>query len=175
MNSSHISALPVAKLAARSASGRGAFCCGGFSLLEMMIVITIILILASMAAVRYEKSVLRAKEATLKQDLFVMRNAIQQYTLDKEAGPSSLDDLVSRNIFPEFRSIPSRDSKDWQTESDAVLLDPQQTSPGITDVHSSSDRTSPFENTPYNYLVISRFRPVEQASACLIFARPGIT
>ena len=56
------------------------------------------MILAGIAAGRYERSVLRAKEATLKQDLFIMRQAIQQYTLDKEAGPSSLDDLVPKYI-----------------------------------------------------------------------------
>src|ERR1700723_2615356 len=75
-------------------STRRGLCAAGFSLLEMLIVITIIMILAGIAIGRYEKSVLRSKEAVLKQDLFVMRNAIQQYTLDKEAGPSSLDDLV---------------------------------------------------------------------------------
>jgi general secretion pathway protein G len=131
-----------------SAVRRGS-CAAGFSLLEMMIVITIILILAGIAAARYERSVLRAKEATLKQDLFVMRNAIQQYTLDKEAGPSSLDDLV-----PKYMSgipvDPITRSKDWHAESEPVLLDPLQTTPGITDVHSSSDQISPFENTPYN-------------------------
>jgi general secretion pathway protein G len=121
----------------------------GFSLLEMMVVITIILILASMAAVRYEKAVQRSKEATLKQDLFVMRNAIQQYTLDKEAGPSSLDDLVTGKYISAVPKDPITNNKDWKTESDAVLLDPQQTSPGITDVHSSSDQTS-LENTPYS-------------------------
>jgi general secretion pathway protein G len=131
-----------------SAVRRGS-CAAGFSLLEMMIVITIILILAGIAAARYERSVLRAKEATLKQDLFVMRNAIQQYTLDKEAGPASLDDLV-----PKYMSgipvDPITRNKDWHTESEPVLLDPLQTTPGITDVHSSSDQISPFENTPYN-------------------------
>jgi general secretion pathway protein G len=131
-----------------SAVRRGS-CAAGFSLLEMMIVITIILILAGIAAARYERSVLRAKEATLKQDLFVMRNAIQQYTLDKEAGPASLDDLV-----PKYMSgipvDPITRSKDWHAESEPVLLDPLQTTPGITDVHSSSDQISPFENTPYN-------------------------
>ena len=133
----------------RTPSARRGYCAAGFSLLEMMIVITIILILGGIAATRYERSVVRAKEATLKQDLFVMRNAIQQFTLDKEAGPSSLDDLV-----PKYLSIiptdPITRNKDWHTESEAVLLDPQQTSPGITDVHSSSDQVSPFENTPYN-------------------------
>ncbi len=116
----------------------------------MLIVITIILILAGIAAGRYERSVLRAKEATLKQDLFVMRNAIQQYTLDKEAGPSSLDDLVEGKYLSAIPTDPITRSKDWHTETEQVLLDPLQTTPGITDVHSSSDQVSPFENTPYN-------------------------
>ena len=115
-----------------------------------MIVITIILILASIAAGRYEKSVLRAKEATLKQNLFVMRNAIQQYTLDKEAGPSSLDDLVQSKYLSGIPTDPITHNKEWKTESEQVLLDPLQTNPGITDVHSSSEQVSPFENTPYN-------------------------
>jgi general secretion pathway protein G len=131
-------------------SARRGFGAAGFSLLEMMIVITIILILAGIAAARYERSVLRAKEATLKQDLFVMRNAIQQYTLDKEAGPASLDDLVSGKYLSGIPTDPITRSKDWHVDFDQVLLDPLQTSPGVTDVHSSSDQVSPFENTPYN-------------------------
>jgi general secretion pathway protein G len=125
-------------------------CAAGFSLIEMLIVITIILILAGIAAGRYERSVQRAKEATLKQDLFVMRNAIQQYTLDKEAGPASLDDLVQSKYLSGIPVDPITRTKDWHTESEQVLLDPQQTTPGITDVHSTSDQVSPFENTPYN-------------------------
>jgi len=116
----------------------------------MLIVITIILILAGIAAGRYERSVQRAKEATLKQDLFVMRNAIQQYTLDKEAGPNSLDDLVQAKYLSGVPADPITRNKDWHTESEQVLLDPLQTTPGVTDVHSSSDQVSPFENTPYN-------------------------
>jgi general secretion pathway protein G len=123
---------------------------GGFSLLEMMIVITVILILAGIAATRYERSVLRAKEATLKQDLFVMRNAIQQYTLDKMAGPTSLDDLVAAKYLASIPTDPITRTKDWHVDSEQVLLDPQQTTPGITDVHSNSDALSPFENTAYN-------------------------
>jgi general secretion pathway protein G len=143
------SGFPAQKFQGGNVSGRRRVLSAGFSLLEMMVVITIILILASMAAVRYEKAVQRSKEATLKQDLFVMRNAIQQYTLDKEAGPSSLDDLVSGKYISAVPKDPITNNKDWKTESDAVLLDPQQTSPGITDVHSSSDQTS-LENTPYS-------------------------
>ncbi len=131
-------------------SARRSIRAAGFSLLEMMVVITIILILASIAATRYEKSVLRAKEATLKQDLFIMRNAIQQYTLDKEMGPSSLDDLVQAKYMSSVPTDPITRQKNWVTASEQVLLDAQQTAPGITDVHSASDQVSPFENTAYN-------------------------
>jgi len=122
----------------------------GFTLLETLIVVTIILILAGIAAVRYEQSVLRAKEATLKTDLSVMRNAIQQYTLDKLAGPTSLDDLVQAKYLSGIPTDPITRAKDWHVDSEQVLLDPQQTSPGVTDVHSASEQVSPFENTPYN-------------------------
>ena len=122
----------------------------GFSLIELLVVITIMLVLMGIAIGRYERSVERAREATLKQDLFVMRNAIQQYTLDKEAGPGSLDDLVSAKYLSGIPTDPITRAKDWQTQSEQVLLDPQQTTPGITDVHSSSTQVSPFENTAYN-------------------------
>jgi general secretion pathway protein G len=121
-----------------------------FTLLELMIVITIIMILLSIAGGRYEKSVLHAKEATLKQDLFVMRQAIQQYTLDKQAAPSSLDDLVQSKYISAIPKDPMTNNANWHTESDDILLSPEQTTTGITDVHSSSTNTSPFENTAYN-------------------------
>ena len=129
-------------------AGRG-IRAAAFTLLEVMIVITIIMILAGIALTRYEKSVVRAREATLKTDLSVMRNAINQYTLDKEAGPTSLDDLVPKYISA-IPVDPITRTKDWKADSEDVLLDPGQTSPGITDVHSGSDQTSPFESTPYN-------------------------
>jgi general secretion pathway protein G len=150
MNSFPISAFDSRNIRRQTTSARKGSGASGFSLLEMMVVITIILILASIAAGRYEKSVLRAKEATLKQDLFIMRNAIQQYTLDKEAGPASLDDLVQAKYLSGVPKDPITNNKDWKTESEQVLLDPLQTTPGITDVHSSSDQVSPFESTPYS-------------------------
>jgi general secretion pathway protein G len=122
----------------------------GFTLLELMIVITIVLILAGIAGVRYERSVTRSREAVLKTDLATMRNAIQSYTLDKEAGPASLDDLVQAKYLTSIPIDPMTRNRDWHTESEQVLLDPQQTTPGITDVHSSSSEVSPFEHTPYN-------------------------
>ena len=123
---------------------------GGFSLLELMIVLTIIMILASIAAGRYDRSVLRSREAVLKQDLYTMRQAIQQYTLDKQAAPASLDDLVSSKYIGVIPIDPITRSKDWHVDSEDILLSPEQTSSGITDVHSASDAMSPFENTPYN-------------------------
>jgi general secretion pathway protein G len=144
-----ITSLGSQNIRRKSPSESRGFCAAGFSLLELIVVITIIMILAGIAATRYERSVVRAREATLKQDLFIMRNAIQQYTLDKEAGPSSLDDLVPKYLSG-IPTDPITRNKDWHTESEQVLLDPLQTTPGITDVHSNSDQLSPFENTPYN-------------------------
>jgi general secretion pathway protein G len=150
MKSFQLMILDSGNLRGRRSRARRGFRVAGFSLLEMMIVITIILILAGIAATRYEKSVQRAKEATLKQDLFIMRNSIQQYTLDKEFGPSSLDDLVQSKYMSGIPVDPITRQKNWITVSEQILLDPQQTTPGITDVHSASDQVSPFENTPYN-------------------------
>jgi len=122
----------------------------GFTLLELMIVMAIILILATIGAGRFEQSIIRSHEAALKQDLFVMRNAIQQYTLDKEAGPNSLDDLVSSGYLREIPRDPITKQKDWATSSDDLQASPDQTTVGITDVHSTSSDVSPFENTPYS-------------------------
>ena len=122
----------------------------GFTLLELMIVMAIILILATLSAGRYEQATIRAHEAALKQDLFVMRSAIQQYTLDKEAGPNSLDDLVTSGYLREIPRDPITRQREWATSSEDILASPDQTSVGITDVHSTSDNISPFENTPYS-------------------------
>ena len=122
----------------------------GFTLIEMLIVITIIFILIGMAAGRYERSVLRAREATLKQDLFVMRQAIQQYTLDKQAAPTSLDDLVQGKYIQQVPTDPITRTKTWHVDMEDVMLTPEQTATGMTDVHSTSETVSPFENTAYN-------------------------
>lgn len=122
----------------------------GFTLLELMIVMAIILILATLSAGRYEQATIRAHEAALKQDLFVMRSAIQQYTLDKEAGPNSLDDLVTSGYLREIPRDPITRQREWATSSEDILSSPDQTSVGITDVHSTSDDISPFENTAYS-------------------------
>jgi general secretion pathway protein G len=116
-----------------------------------MIVITIIMILASVAAVHYDRSVARSKEAALHHDLSVLRDAIEQYTLDKQQPPQSLDDLVSAGYIRQLPADPITGAKDWVTETSDVLLSPDETSSGgISDVHSASDKISPFENTAYN-------------------------
>ncbi len=123
---------------------------GGFTILELMIVITIILILLTLGAGRYQQSVLRAKEAALKQDLLVMRKAIEQYTLDKQQAPGSLEDLVSATYLREVPTDPITRAKDWRTDTCDLVLSPDQTSVGICDVHSNSDNVSPFEGRPYS-------------------------
>ena len=122
----------------------------GFTLIELMIVITIILILIGMAAQRYDKSVQRAREATLKQDLWVMRQAIENYTLDKQAAPQSLDDLVQAGYLRKVPIDQITGAADWVPQFDSVVLSPDQSSTGMVDVHSASTRVSPFDNTPYS-------------------------
>ncbi len=127
-----------------------AFGSRGFTLLELMIVMTIILILATVGAGRYEQSVISSREAVLMSDLATMRKAIQDYTQDKEAGPQSLDDLVSAGYLREIPTDPMTRAKDWTTETDELLLSPEQTSTGISDVHSASDQVSPAKGTAYS-------------------------
>ena len=133
----------------RRASRRGGAALG-FTLMELMIVITIILILLAMAGGRYERSVTRAKEAALKQDLWVMRHGIEQYSLDKLTAPQSLDDLVQAGYLREVPLDPITKQNDWHVSYEDVAMSPDQNGTGITDVHSGSDQLSPFENTPYS-------------------------
>src|ERR1700674_795114 len=94
----------------------------GFTLIELMIVITIILILIGMAAQRYEKSVQHAREATLHQDLMVLRQAIDNYTLDKQAAPQSLEDLVQAGYLRKVPTDPMTGSADWVSQFDTLLI-----------------------------------------------------
>jgi general secretion pathway protein G len=121
----------------------------GFTLIELMIVITIIFILIGMAAGRYDRSVIRAREATLKQDLQVMRQAIDNYTLDKQAAPQSIEALQEAGYLRVVPTDPITQAKDWQPQFEEVVLSPDQTGTGMVDVHSNSDKSSPFDGTPY--------------------------
>ncbi len=122
----------------------------GFTLIELMIVMAIILVLATIASVHYRNAVLRSREAVLKTDLKVLNDAINFYTRDKEAAPQSLDDLVSGQYLGAIPNDPMTQTRDWVTVNCDTLLDPDQTITGICSVHSASDAVSPFENTPYS-------------------------
>lgn len=122
----------------------------GFTLIELMVVMAIIVILMTIATGKYQQMVTRAREATLRSDLHVLRKAIQDYTLDKECGPSSLDDLVSNNYIGRIPNDPMTHQPDWVTKSDDISLSPEQSCYGISDVNSASDQVSPFESTAYS-------------------------
>jgi general secretion pathway protein G len=122
----------------------------GFTILELMIVIMIILILISMAAGRYDRTVQHARETALKTDLQTMRIAIDNYTMDKQAAPQSLDDLVNEKYLRDVPVDPMTRTKDWTPEYGDTILTPQQSGTGLTNVHSASPDVSPFEGTAYN-------------------------
>jgi general secretion pathway protein G len=122
----------------------------GFTMLELMVVIAIIFILLGMAAPRFERAMIQAKEAALKQDLYVMRQAIDHFTLDKQSAPQSLEDLVSAGYLREIPVDPLTGLKDWRVETSEFVLSAEQNSTGISEVHSNSGKISPSQNTPYN-------------------------
>jgi general secretion pathway protein G len=121
----------------------------GFTLIELMIVITIILILLGMAAGRYQIAVHRAHEAVLRSDLQELRKAIDNYTLDKQAAPQSLDDLLQAKYLHSIPIDPLTRQADWVPVFDNVVLSPDQNNSGMTDVHSNSGGTA-LDGTLYN-------------------------
>ena len=122
----------------------------GFTLIELMIVISILLILVSIAAPIYKTSILHAREAVLRDNLFTMRSLISQYTLDKQKAPQALDDLVSAGYLKSIPKDPFTGTNDsWTVEQEDTLLSVDQQEPGIIDVHSGSTQTST-EGTAYN-------------------------
>ena len=112
----------------------------GFTLIELIIVISIMLILISIAAPIYRTSIIRSKEAVLRDDLFTLRSLIDQHTVDKQEAPQSLEDLVSAGYLRQIPVDPFTASREtWEVvfEED-VLSNPDQQAPGITDVRSGS-------------------------------------
>lgn len=120
----------------------------GFTLLELMIVISIIIILVSVALPQYQKTIMHARETILSYDLDTMRKLIDQYSADKGKLPQSLDDLVTAGYMREVPKDPITDNKDWTIVTGD---DPYSTEggTGITDVHSSSSDVS-LNGTPYS-------------------------
>ena len=122
----------------------------GFTLIELMIVMSIIGNLVSMAVPMYQKSVVRAKESVLRQNLFSLRTVIDEYTYDKQKAPQSLEDLVREGYLREVPLDPMTGRRDtWKTIMEEAMTSVSQTEPGIYDVRSGSDQTS-LEGTPYS-------------------------
>ena len=123
---------------------------GGFTLMELMIVMTIIGILSAIAAPIYLRTVNKAKEATLKEDLHVMRMAIDSYTVDKEKAPQSLEDLVQGGYLKTMPIDPMTSRADtWVAGQSENLSTIDETAGGIDDVHSGAQGVSS-EGTSYN-------------------------
>lgn len=111
----------------------------GFTLMELMIVMAIIGVLAVVAIPKFTSAIKMAREAVLKEDLHVMRAAIDSYTMDKQKAPQSLDDLVTDGYLKVIPEDPMTHNKDsWVTDSNGALFSVDQTDPGIDDVHSGS-------------------------------------
>jgi general secretion pathway protein G len=111
----------------------------GFTLLELMIVISIIMILVAVAVPMYNQSIVRSREAVLRQDLFTLRSVISQYTLDKQKAPQSLDDIIQAGYLRQIPNDPITGQANWEVVQEDVLLAVDQQDPGISDVHSASN------------------------------------
>ncbi|MGD0227510.1 MAG: prepilin-type N-terminal cleavage/methylation domain-containing protein [Terriglobia bacterium] len=123
----------------------------GFSLLEMMTVITLILILATFATPIYRTVIVRAREATLREDLFTLRSQIDRFTHDNECGPASLEELVDKGYMGVLPTDPFTGSNEtWQVETQDAPLAVNDSAPaGIVDVHSGSEDVS-LDGTAYS-------------------------
>jgi general secretion pathway protein G len=115
----------------------------GFTLIELMIVLSLIIILATMGLVQYRNSQIHAREAVLREDLFRMRDAIDQYYADKNQYPSTLDALVSDGYLRKLPEDPfTRNSTAWQTVQAEPDPNNPTAEPGVYDVKSGSDGTA---------------------------------
>ena len=115
----------------------------GFTMVELLIVISIMLILMLIAVPKYTIAIKNAREAVLREDLHIMRAAIDSYTMDKQKAPQSLDDLVQEGYLKTIPEDPITRSKDtWQTDTSDMMSSVDQTDPGIVDVHSGAEESS---------------------------------
>lgn len=121
----------------------------GFTLLELMMVIFIIMILASIAMPVYNQAIVQARESVLRSNLSTLRSVISQYTLDKQKAPQSLDDLVTAGYLRQIPSDPMTRQPNWEVVQEDVMMAVDQQEPGITDVHSASTATAS-DGTAYN-------------------------
>jgi len=122
----------------------------GFTFVELMIVMAIIAVLLSVAIPIYSRSITRAKESVLKNNLFTLRTVIDEYTYDKQKAPQSLQDLVSAGYLRQIPVDPITTNADsWKIIQEDPSNTVDQSQPGIFDVRSGSDKTS-LEGTPYS-------------------------
>jgi general secretion pathway protein G len=122
----------------------------GFTLVELMIVMAIIMILSSIAIPSFVKAVKKANEAVLKEDLHTMRTAIDSYTVDREKAPQGLDDLVQAGYLKSIPVDPMTSRSDtWSTSQSDTLTDINETQGGMDDVHSGSEGVAT-DGTTYN-------------------------
>jgi len=110
----------------------------GFTLLEMMIVISIIIILMAIAIPNYNRTVIQSRESVLRSNLSTLRSVISQYTLDKQKAPQGLDDLVQAGYLRQIPVDPMTKETNWEVVQEDVLMAVDQQEPGIVDVHSAS-------------------------------------
>jgi general secretion pathway protein G len=122
----------------------------GFSLLEMMMVVTLILIIASISTPIYMTAMVRAREAVLRDHLYTLRALIDRFTLDNGRAPARLEELVEKGYLGRLPTDPFTGSNEtWQVEMEDAPLSPGQSSLAIVDVHSGSSALS-LEGTPYS-------------------------
>ena len=114
----------------------------GFTLLELMIVISIIMILMAVAVPMYNQAIVQARESVLRSNLSTLRSVISQYTLDKQKAPQSLDELVTAGYLRQIPVDPMTREANWEVVQEDVMLAVDQQDPGITDVHSASSATA---------------------------------
>jgi general secretion pathway protein G len=121
----------------------------GFTMVELMIVMAIIVILVSLAIPQYQKALIRAKESVLKNNLFTLRQVIDEYTYDKQKAPQSLQDLVAAGYLRDIPNDPiTGTNQTWHVIQEDALQSVNQTEPGIFDVKSGSDKEG-LDGTPY--------------------------
>ena len=121
----------------------------GFTLIEIMIVMTIVSILVSIAVPLYQKSIIRAKESVLRNNLFTLRTVIDEYTYDKKKAPQSLEDMVSGGYLRQVPIDPiTGTDQSWVVIMEDALTSVDQTEPGLYDVRSGSDGIG-LDGTPY--------------------------
>jgi general secretion pathway protein G len=114
----------------------------GFTLLELMIVISMIMILMAVAVPMYNQAIVQARESVLRSNLSTLRSVISQYTLDKQKAPQSLDELVTAGYLRQIPVDPMTRATNWEVVQEDVMLAVDQQDPGITDVHSASSGTA---------------------------------